>query len=134
MRKSWLEPHLTSLLIDQKDTLDSWRSQVPTLSGRTKNFENFVSEGKKKLFLCGEDITVLDNPRISHFYYPLTKILKIDRICLVCNVDRVYYSLSRKFFEIWKRLLRNDIIQNYPAAIFGLITGSFILIIYILLG
>ena len=42
MRKSWLEPHLTSLLIDQKDTLDSWRSQVPTLSGRTKNFENWL--------------------------------------------------------------------------------------------
>jgi len=42
MKKSRLEPHLTSLLIDQKDTLDSWRSQVPTLSGRTKNFENWL--------------------------------------------------------------------------------------------
>jgi len=42
MRKSWLEPHLTSLLIDQKDVLNSWRRQVPALSGRTKNFENWL--------------------------------------------------------------------------------------------
>jgi hypothetical protein len=42
MRKSWLEPHLTSLLIDRRNTLDSWRWQVPAFSGRTKNFENWL--------------------------------------------------------------------------------------------
>jgi hypothetical protein len=42
MGKSWLEPHLTSLLIGRRDILDSWRRQVPALSGRTKNFENWL--------------------------------------------------------------------------------------------
>ena len=42
MKKSWLEPHLTSLLVDRIDTLDSWRRQIPALSGRTKNFENWL--------------------------------------------------------------------------------------------
>jgi hypothetical protein len=42
MRKSWLEPYLTSLLIDRRDILVSWRGQVPALSGRTKNFENWL--------------------------------------------------------------------------------------------
>jgi hypothetical protein len=42
MKKSWLEPYLTSLLVDRTNTLDSWRGQVPALSGRTKNFENWL--------------------------------------------------------------------------------------------
>ena len=42
MKKSWLEPYLTSLLVDRTDTLDSWRKQIPALSGRTKNFENWL--------------------------------------------------------------------------------------------
>ena len=42
MKKSWFEPYLTSLLADQTDTLDSWRRQIPALSGRTKNFENWL--------------------------------------------------------------------------------------------
>jgi hypothetical protein len=42
MKKSWFEPYLTSLLVDRTDTLDSWRRQIPALSGRTKNFENWL--------------------------------------------------------------------------------------------
>jgi hypothetical protein len=42
MKKSWIEPYLTTLLTERKDTLDSWRQQVPALSGRTKNFENWL--------------------------------------------------------------------------------------------
>ncbi|MEM2112279.1 MAG: hypothetical protein QXX08_10470 [Candidatus Bathyarchaeia archaeon] len=42
MKKSWFESHLTSLLVDRTDTLDSWRRQIPALSGRTKNFENWL--------------------------------------------------------------------------------------------
>ena len=42
MRKSWLEPHLTALLSARRETLDNWRQQVPALSGRTKNFENWL--------------------------------------------------------------------------------------------
>ena len=42
MKKSWLEPYLTSLLVDRTNTLDSWRRQIPALSGRTKNFENWL--------------------------------------------------------------------------------------------
>lgn len=42
MTKSWLEPHITSLLTDKKNILDSWRRQMPTIQGRTKNFENWL--------------------------------------------------------------------------------------------
>jgi len=42
MKKPWFEPHLTSLLSDRIDTLNNWRSQVPTLSGQTKNFETWL--------------------------------------------------------------------------------------------
>lgn len=42
MKKSWFEPYLTSLMVDQTDILDSWRQQIPALSGRTKNFENWL--------------------------------------------------------------------------------------------
>ena len=42
MAKSWLEPHITSLLTDKKGILDHWRRQTPTLSGRTKNFETWL--------------------------------------------------------------------------------------------
>ncbi len=42
MAKSWLEPYITSLLTGKRDILDSWRRQIPALSGRTKNFENWL--------------------------------------------------------------------------------------------
>lgn len=39
---SWLQPHLESVLRDGCSVLSSWRSQLPTLAGRTKNFENWI--------------------------------------------------------------------------------------------
>jgi hypothetical protein len=42
MKKSWLEPYLTAVLTGRRHILDSWRRQVPALSGRTKNFENWL--------------------------------------------------------------------------------------------
>jgi hypothetical protein len=42
MVMSWFEPHITSLLTDKQNILDSWRRQIPTIQGRTKNFENWL--------------------------------------------------------------------------------------------
>ena len=42
MNASWFKPHLERLLNDRVKTLASWRQQTPALSGRTKNFENWL--------------------------------------------------------------------------------------------
>jgi hypothetical protein len=41
-QKPWLEPFVTKLLKERKETLNSWRRQIPALSGRAKNFENWL--------------------------------------------------------------------------------------------
>ena len=39
---SWLWPHLKSVLEKHSQILASWRKQLPTQSGHTKNFENWI--------------------------------------------------------------------------------------------
>ena len=39
---SWLQPHLDAVLRKHCSVLSSWRDQLPTLQGRTKNFENWI--------------------------------------------------------------------------------------------
>ncbi|MGH2362846.1 MAG: hypothetical protein ACRDGM_20150 [bacterium] len=40
--ESWLQPHLEAVLRKRCAVLSRWRDQLPTLQGRTKNFENWV--------------------------------------------------------------------------------------------
>ena len=39
---SWLQPHLDTVLRKHRSVLSSWRRQLPTLQGRTKNFETWL--------------------------------------------------------------------------------------------
>src|SRR6266545_5859744 len=72
--ESWLPPHLESVLKNRSSVLASWRQQVPTKAGRTKNFEgSLVAEsmlsrradarslaGKSPRFLCRHFLDHLD--------------------------------------------------------------------------
>ena len=40
--RSWLAPHLDRVLRRRRAVLSSWRDQLPTLQGRTRNFENWL--------------------------------------------------------------------------------------------
>ena len=84
MAKSSLEPHITSLLTDKEGILDHWRRQIPALSGRTKNFENWLLvELVDRLLQTGKIIDLKTNGNLSG------KKIK------ACEVD----GLSNKKFE-----------------------------------
>lgn len=62
MTTSWLQPHLAGLLSDRVTTLANWRQQEPALSGRPKNFENWLLvELVDHLWRSGEFVEVRTN-------------------------------------------------------------------------
>jgi formate hydrogenlyase subunit 3/multisubunit Na+/H+ antiporter MnhD subunit len=80
-------------------------------------------------FLCGEDLGLLNGPSGYHFYYILTNILGVEKVCHVSNADRAYYKLSEKFYLLCVKISRLDIRQQYFPAVFLFVMGAAILIL-----
>ncbi len=87
-----------------------------------------------KPFLCGEDTTVLESVRATHFYHTLTTALKIDQVCAALDVDRLYDRVSRAFFGSCEKLLRLDIEQRYLAAVVSFVAGAVVLVLVAILA
>jgi len=80
-------------------------------------------------FLCGEDLGLLNGPSGYHFYYTLTNILGVEKVCHASNADRAYYKLSEKFYLLCVKISRLDIRQQYFPAVFLFVMGAAILIL-----
>ncbi len=80
-------------------------------------------------FLCGEDVTSLDFKGAFHLYYVLSKITRIDSVCRLSDVDRPYKAISKKFFNMCRKVLRLDVQQNYFAAVLSFIAGAVVVVL-----
>jgi len=97
-------------------------------------YKRVISEEALKPFLCGEDAQLLDGARAYHFYDTLLRVLRIDRVCHVSNVDRLYNALSKGFSNLCVKLLRLDIQQRYFPAVSSFIVGTVVVILIAILA
>ncbi len=93
-----------------------------------------VFEEALQPFLSGEDIVFQKSVHAFHLYPALRQVLKIDDVCHLLNVDRVYYCLSESFSALCSSLLRYDIRQQYLYSVLLFVCGAFVVVLVALLA
>lgn len=96
--------------------------------------ERSKPEEAVKPFLFGEDIDLLDHVSGYHVYYTMARVLRMDRLCNVLNVDRIYNKISRLFSRSCTRLLGLDVVHEYFPAVFAFLGGAMVIILVVILA